>query len=230
MLIIFSVIILIAFVIISLYEKDYKKDKLITKITGLIKILILIPVVFILLFKGLIYFLPTLLDEKSEFFSVIEQNIQFSNHTQKLIIKNDIENRQSFFILNQLENDKWQIEKPMNKFGITYKTMFEKNSDNKIILNADTSKFKKVCLMKLNDSLPVESFIYNIPSNTIVVYSSEKGTDEIPQNISYMKNIENISFILAAFFILIYIIIRNFPVTGWQRIIFFIFNSRKKLF
>lgn len=224
MLIIFSVIILIAFIIISLYEKDYNKDKLISKLTVWIKTIILIPVFGILLFKSIIYFFPSFLSAGNSLFPVYTKQFHFTENTQEIIIKNDLNFEQSYYIYNQLKNEKWEIQKPINQFDFTYKSYYGINTATKLIINADTSLYRKLCLIKINDSLPNETFVYRIPSNTIIHYSSEKGTNENIENISYIKNIKNTTFLIAALYIIIYLIKRNFPLKGVRRILFFFFN------
>jgi hypothetical protein len=221
MLIFISLITLLFFIFIGSDEKQGIQS-IFRKFMNFLKAIFLIAFIFQTLYFGFLYFKPLIINENKNTISEINKFAYFNNTFQNIEFKNDSEEIVNFYFLLQTTYNNWEITKPVNKFDITYKCNFPVSSDYNLFFQSDTGKYKALCFYKSQDSIEVKSNVYNIPVNKIAYFTTEEGMSDLPDNIDFYNNIENIIFIIISIYVYILVTLRNFPLSGIKRILFFL--------
>lgn len=224
MLIIYSILALVAFVIMSLYENQYAKDGLITKITVWLKILILIPLILVVLLKSLILFQPLIITENSQYFDELNYRLHHSQQYQITELENDLDKNESYyFFQREKNNNKWSVKTPLNCFSLLYSLEVQSNSNMLLYLNADSKKYDMLYILNADIKENTNALAFDIPVNKFKIYSSEFDKSTLIKNLDNSENNENLIFYLSSIFIFIYIIIKNIPPKSFGRIIMILF-------
>lgn len=222
MLIIFSILAVLAFVLISFYEDEYINDKMISRFTLVVKLIFIIILGAFFFFKIFTDVLPLFKPENNP-----DNFYYHKGKTQKIIIENNLDKEFEVTFFGLDESEHWLKTKPLNKFMYGNHLNIAQGKSISLYFNADSSENKMLYLVNKNAA---QGDLWNaelikIPVNTVKLYATDFSDKILKPKIHAMSLIKNIIFYFSILIIGLYLIKRNLRSKGYKKIILMAFIS-----